>query len=62
MEKRVHIFSGAAEADEADAREDALMSPEERVQLVLELRNRFYPDAAKQGFARVCRITELEQG
>ena len=61
MEKVVQIFHSAQAADEADAREDACMAPEERIQIVIELRNRLYPDAAQQRLARVCRITQLEQ-
>jgi hypothetical protein len=30
------------------------MSPEARLQLVIELRDRRHPDAANQGLARVC--------
>jgi hypothetical protein len=37
------------------------MLPSERIQAVIELRNRLYPDAAQQRLARVCRITQLEQ-
>jgi len=37
------------------------MSPDERIRLVIELRDRRYPDAAKQGLARVCRIIKREQ-
>ena len=61
MEKVVRIFSSFQEADEFDARFYASLSPEERIQIVIELRDRRHPDAAKQGLARVCRITELER-
>jgi hypothetical protein len=61
MEKVVRIFQSAPAADEADAREDARMLPEQRIQMVIELRDRLYPDAAQQGLKRVCRITQLEQ-
>jgi hypothetical protein len=61
MEKVVQIFHSAQAADEADVREDARMLPSERIQIVIELRNRLYPDAAQQRLARVCRITQLEQ-
>jgi hypothetical protein len=37
------------------------MTPAERVRLVIELRDRRHPDAAKQGLARVCRIIKREQ-
>lgn len=53
MEKTVRIFSNLRDADEAIAREDMAMSPDERIKLVIELRDRRHPDAAKQGLARV---------
>ena len=61
LEKTVRIFSNFKDADEADAREHMAMSPTERIQLVIELRDRRHPDAAKQGLARVCRIIKREQ-
>jgi hypothetical protein len=61
MEKSVRIFRTPQAAGEADAREDARMLPPDRIQVVIELRNRLYPDAAQQKLARVCRITKLEQ-
>lgn len=54
MEKKVRVFPSLEEADEADARDDAAMSPEERL-------NVRHPDAAQQRMARVCRVTELER-
>jgi hypothetical protein len=61
MEKTVKIFSSFKDADEADARNHMSMSPEERLRIVIELRDRRHPDAAKQGLARVCRIIKREQ-
>ena len=61
MEKVVRIFENAAKADEADALLDMQLSPDERIQVVIELRNRRHPDASEQGLARVCRIVELER-
>jgi hypothetical protein len=61
MEKVVRVFANAAEADEEDARSDAQLTPEQRLQMAIELRDLQHPDAAQQGLARVCRITELEQ-
>jgi hypothetical protein len=37
------------------------LTPEERIRIVIELRDRRHPDAVKQGLARVCRVTELER-
>ena len=61
MEKVIRVFDSAADADAADAIADAKLTPDDRVRLVIELRDRRHPDAAQQGLARVCRVTELEQ-
>lgn len=60
VEKRVQIFASFEEADEADARWDAGLSSEDRLQILIELRDRRHPDAAERGLARVYRLTELE--
>lgn len=60
VEKVVRIFRSFQEADEADAEADKHLSPEERLNLAIELRDRRHPDAVKQGLARVCRVVELE--
>ena len=62
MAKVCRIFHNHKEADAADAGEDLRMTPEQRIEAVLELQSWVYPDAAEQGFTRVCRITQLEQG
>jgi hypothetical protein len=61
VEKVVRIFNSFEEADVADAVSRARMSPQERVDIFCELRERANPDAFKQGFARVCRVLKLEQ-
>ena len=61
MEKVVRIFNSFEEADSADAAEEALLAPEQRVEIVLELRERVYPDAAQQGLARVYRVVEFNR-
>ena len=61
MEKRVRIFDNFKEADEADAKEYAEMSPQDKVNIVLELRNRHNPDALEQGLARVYRVIKLKR-
>jgi hypothetical protein len=61
VEKKIRVFASFAEADEADAREDAALSPKERLRILLELRDRRHPDAAEQRLARVCRVVELER-
>ena len=60
MEKVVRIFASFEEADEADALFDASLTAEERLRILIELRDRRHPDAAQQGLARVCRVTKLE--
>jgi hypothetical protein len=37
------------------------LSPEERLNIVIELRDRLHPDAAEQRLARVSRVVELER-
>ena len=61
MEKMVRILDTFEDADAADALSRAKMSPQERVDIFFELRERAHPDAFKQGFARVCRVLELER-
>jgi len=61
VEKTVRSFSSLKDAGESNAREDMAMSPDQRVRVVIELRDRRHPDAAKQGLARVCRIIKREQ-
>ena len=61
VEKKVRVFSSFEEADEADARDDAAMSPEERLNILIGLRDSRHPDAAEQRLARVSRTTELER-
>jgi len=61
VEKKVRIFSSFKDAEESDVREDMAMSPDESIRIVIELRDRRHPDAAKQGLARVCRLIKREQ-
>ena len=61
VEKSVRRFDTFEEADAADVEEDLRMTPQQRIAVLLELQGRIYPDAAKQGFARVYRVTQLEQ-
>ena len=55
MEKTVRIFNSFEEADAADALSRSQMSPQERVDVFFAIRERAFPDASKQGLARVCR-------
>jgi hypothetical protein len=61
VEKKVRIFRNFAAADEQNARDDRALRPEDRIRIVLEFRNRVYPDAVHQGIQRVCRIVKLEK-
>jgi hypothetical protein len=61
VEKTVRVFASFEDADEADARQDTAMSAEERLNILIELRDRSHPDAAEQRLARVYRVVELEQ-
>jgi hypothetical protein len=61
MERTVRFFGSVEDAEAADIGDDLAMSPEQRVAIVFELQARIYPDAAQQGFARICRIAEREQ-
>ena len=56
----MRVFGTFEDADAADARHDAAMSPEERLKILIELRDRRHPDAAEQRPARVSRVVELE--
>ena len=57
----MRVFASFEDADEADARQDTAMSAEERLNILIELRDRRHPDAAEQRLARVYRIVELER-
>ncbi len=61
MEKVVRIFNSHGEADDAAALYDAQLTPEERIRITIELRDRRHPDAAQQGLARICRVVERER-
>ena len=61
MEKVIRIFDSFEEADSQDVLSRARMSPQERVDIFFELRERAHPGAFKQGIARVCRVLDLEQ-
>jgi hypothetical protein len=61
VERTVRVFANFDAADEADARYDAAMSSAERLNILIELRDRRHPDAAEQRLARVYRVVELER-
>ena len=53
-EKDVRIFRSHEEADKADREYYRSLTPEERIKIVLELRN--LDPRINDGFARVCRV------
>jgi hypothetical protein len=61
VERTVKVFASFEDADKADARYDAAMSPEKRLNILIELRDRRHPDAAEHRLARVSRVVELER-
>ena len=61
MEKKAKVFASFEAADEADARNDAAMSAEERLKILIELRDGRDPDAAEQRLTRVYRVVEVER-
>jgi len=62
MQKTLRVFSTFEAAETADAASDVDFSPAERLQIVIDLRDQRHPNAASEGFARVCRVVKLEQG
>jgi hypothetical protein len=61
VEKVVRVFDTFEAADAADSLFRAQMTPQQRVDIFFELRERAHPDAFEQGFARVYRVLELER-
>ena len=62
VEKTIRTFVSLDDADRADAEWDAGLTPQHRLQIVIDLRDRRHPDAFEQGLARICRVVELERG
>ncbi len=62
MEKIVRVFHGFPSSEEADRQYYLSLSPEQRLDLLLELVQQGQPDETEQGFERVYRITQLQRG
>ena len=64
MERVAQVFRSFEEADEADHRFYASLTPEKRLDLLLELVERYRGDLgeAAERLERVHRITELTRG
>jgi hypothetical protein len=60
MEKTVRVFKSFDEAEEADTEYYRSLSPAQRLDILLILRDQYspYDDELTQGFERVCRIIE----
>lgn len=61
VKKQVRVFSSHEEADKADESRDKALTPQERLNITIELRNQRHPDAAQQRLARVYRVAKLER-
>ena len=57
----IRKFDSFEEADAANLQERLRMTPEQRVEIFFQLRERFHPDAFTKGFARVYRVLELDE-
>ncbi len=60
MEKVVRVFKSFEEAERADREYYRSLTPQQRLDILLELVERGNRDAP-QRFERVCRVTQLEQ-
>jgi hypothetical protein len=61
VEEKIRVFDSFADADRAEVEYHMSLTPAQRIQLVIELRNQRHPDAFEQGLARVCRVVRLEE-
>ncbi len=62
MELAIRVFDSFEAAEAAEVEEDKAMSPERRIEIVLELQARLNPDGNQQRLARVYRVVERERG
>lgn len=64
MDKKVTVFHSMKDADDADIAYYAALTPEERLNILLELISRYMESSgdAAQGFKRVYRVAELSEG
>ena len=61
MEIVARKFSSFAESDRADREYYRSLTPEQRLDILLELVARAQTDEAEQGFARVYRVVKLHE-
>jgi len=64
VERVFRVFTTFAEADQADEQYYATLTPSERVDILLELIERYRSSLGETAdrFERVCRVAELEKG
>jgi hypothetical protein len=61
MERVVRVFESFEDADQADALFRSRLTPQQRVDMFFEIRERARKDAVEPRLERVCRVLELEQ-
>jgi hypothetical protein len=61
VEKVVRVFDTFDDADAADALFRSQLTPQQRIAIFFELRERAHPNVSEQRFARVYRVLELER-
>jgi len=61
LERKIQIFKSHAEAEAADRRYYQSLTPAQRIDILLMLREQYRPygDELSQKFVRVCRIIKL---
>jgi hypothetical protein len=64
MEREVRVFGDFESADESDRREHTALTPQQRVDLLLELVARYRESLgeAAEGLERVYRVVDLSRG
>jgi hypothetical protein len=61
MERTLRVFRSFEESDKADREYYKSLSPQQRLDLLLELIQQRQGDEAAKGFERVCRIVKLHE-
>ena len=61
MEKVARTFKSHAEAERADLAYYRSLTPQQRLDLLLEMVSQAISHEPEQGFARVCRIIKLHE-
>ena len=59
MERTFKVFRSFSESEEEDRRFYRSLTPEERMDILLDLINRWQGDEASKGFERVYRVAQL---